>query len=235
MEKLKRSKDAQIKKTITCTDCGIKLLWTSLAKHRKRCHPRENLQDLVSVEEKFPVKSVVLEDVRVKLVKMESDEEKVNSGLCEYEMIRLENIRQREALFAKLNLEEAKVEALSSIRRKAGDASKRVLQKVNKDQGNVPRRASLRLAGSSVQPKRCQSSTEPKVQRDPEPDVSLRPSVVNEDGRSQVLIVENAELDRKKCTKSKKTVSCTECGVILLNSNLKRHKKRFHPEKMFSE
>ena len=99
MEKLKRSKDAQLKKTITCTDCGIKLLWTSLAKHRKKCHTRENQQNLVSVEEKVPVKSVVLEDVRVKLVKMESDEEKVKSGLCEYEMIRLKNIRQREAMF----------------------------------------------------------------------------------------------------------------------------------------
>ena len=102
----------------------------------------------------------------MKLVKMESDEEKVKSGLCEYEMIRLENIRQREAMFAKLNLEEAKVEALSSIRRKAGVASERILQKVKKENGNVPRRASLRLAGSSVQPKRCQSSAEPKVQRD---------------------------------------------------------------------
>ena len=39
---------------------------------------------------------------------------------------------------------------------------------------------------------------------------------------------ENIELDRKRCTGTKKTVSCNECGISLLSSSLIKHRKRFH-------
>ena len=36
--KLKRPRDAQLEGTVTCTDCGIKFHWASLARHKKICH-----------------------------------------------------------------------------------------------------------------------------------------------------------------------------------------------------
>ena len=69
-----------------------------------------------------PEKFAVMEDVQMKqeedvLSKEEEKKVEINPGLCEYELIRLENIRQREALFAQLNLDTAKVEASPRIER----------------------------------------------------------------------------------------------------------------------
>ena len=36
--KPKRPRDAQLEGTVTCTDCGIKFHWASLARHKKMCH-----------------------------------------------------------------------------------------------------------------------------------------------------------------------------------------------------
>jgi hypothetical protein len=59
----------------------------------------------VQVEEEVVMEEVVVEEEAAGL------EEEEMRGLCEYERIRLRNIRQREALFAKLELQEAKEEA----------------------------------------------------------------------------------------------------------------------------
>ena len=73
--------------------------------------------------QEVPEKFVVMQDVQMKLEGEEDLELKeaknsvINPGLCEYELIRLENIRQREALFAELNLNAAKVEASPRIER----------------------------------------------------------------------------------------------------------------------
>ena len=64
-----------------------------------------------------PEKSAVMEDVQMKQGEDVSTNVDINPGLCEYELIRLENIRQREALFAQLNLDAAKVEASPRIER----------------------------------------------------------------------------------------------------------------------
>ena len=69
-----------------------------------------------------PEKSAVMEDVQIKeeedeVAKQEEKIVKTNPSLCEYELIRLENIRQREALFAQLDLDAAKVEASPRIER----------------------------------------------------------------------------------------------------------------------
>ena len=70
-------------------------------------------------------------------------------GLCEYELIRLENIRQREAMFAELNLDAAKVEALPRIER-ARDAPFKQPERKEKVVMVIPARASSRLAYGSV-------------------------------------------------------------------------------------
>ena len=65
----------------------------------------------------IPEKSAVMEDVQMKQEEDEVTNVDLNPGLCEYELIRLENIRQREALFAQLDLDAAKVEASPRIQR----------------------------------------------------------------------------------------------------------------------
>ena len=63
-----------------------------------------------------PEKSAVMKDVQMKQEDVVTNVD-INPGLCAYELIRLENIRQREALFAQLNLDAAKVEASPRIER----------------------------------------------------------------------------------------------------------------------
>merc|ERR1719334_178984 len=81
----------------------------------------------------------------------EEDPEMV--GLSEYEKIRLRNIRQREALFAELALQEAKEEAseASGVVGSSTQAVKRSSrrEKIEKD-ASEPVRKSLRLAGGKV-------------------------------------------------------------------------------------
>merc|ERR1712156_1101989 len=94
---------------------------------------------------------------------------KTNPGLSEYELIRLENIRQREALFAELNLDAAKVEASPRIERTVSAPSRRGLQSEKKEKEVLPRRASTRLAGGSVKEiERYNPAPEPEARNDPE-------------------------------------------------------------------
>jgi len=92
--------------------------------------------------------------IEKKEVKEEMDDEEDSGmvGLCEYEKIRLRNIRQREALFAELALQEAKEEARDALGVGASGASDRRSsrrEKVEKDP-TEPVRKSLRLAGGKV-------------------------------------------------------------------------------------
>ena len=71
-----------------------------------------------------------MKDVEVKpeiKVKEEKKYVKTNPGLSEYELIRLGNMRQREALFADLNLDAAKVEASPRIERTVSAPSRYVM------------------------------------------------------------------------------------------------------------
>jgi len=98
-------------------------------------------------------KTMEMKDVEVKpeiKVKEEKKYVNTNPGLSEYELIRLENIRQREALFAELNLDAAKVEASPRIERTVSAPSRRGLQSEKKEKEVLPRRASTRLTGGSV-------------------------------------------------------------------------------------
>ena len=187
--KLKRPRKAESKRTVTCTDCGVQLHWASLARHRKRHQPskEEPLENggVFKDREEVHEKSAVLEDVQIK---PESEEEidafdetskeeieakkekteEMNPGLCEYELIRLENIRQREALFAELNLDAAKVEASSRIEKTTGAPPGRVRQTEKREKEVLPMRVSSRLAIRVM--KRCNPVPKPEVQRTLETD-----------------------------------------------------------------
>jgi len=121
-----------------------------------------------------PEKSAVMEDVQIKeeedeVAKQEEKIVKTNPSLCEYELIRLENIRQREALFAQLDLDAAKVEASPRIERTVSAPSRRGLQTAKREKEVLPRRASTRLAGGAVKEiERYNPVPEPEVRRTPE-------------------------------------------------------------------
>ena len=196
--KLKRPRNAETKRTVTCTDCGVQLHWASLARHRKRHQPlgKEPLGNEVTNKDGEEVleKTGVLEDVQMKpeydgeieafneSFKEDIEakkKEKTNHGLCEYELIRLENIRQREALFAELNLDAAKVEASSMIEKATvAPPIKRGRQTEKRETEMLPTRASTRLAirdSIRVMKKRSNSVPKPEVQRNPETDGGFDP------------------------------------------------------------
>jgi len=134
---------------------------------------RSKIRGGLQVKE-VPEKFAVMEDVQKKqeedvLSKEEEKNVEINAGLCEYELIRLENIRQREALFAQLNLDSAKVEASPRIARTVSAPSRRGLQTEKREKEVLPRRASTRLAGGLVNEiERYNPVPEPEVRRSPE-------------------------------------------------------------------
>ena len=74
------------------------------------------------------------------------------AGLCEYERIRLRNIREREALFAELNISEAKSDLskmFTPTQNRLGP-SKRGLASQPKKKEVLPPRKSSRLSGAQV-------------------------------------------------------------------------------------
>jgi len=93
-------------------------------------------------------------NVKMETKQVEEEEEDPGMvGLCEYEKIRLRNIRQREALFAELALQEAKEEAREATgvpaSGKRSSSRREKVEKVEKDP-TEPVRKSLRLAGGKV-------------------------------------------------------------------------------------
>jgi len=133
--------------------------------------PNLALKSKTKLNEASP-KTIEMKDVEVKpeiKVKEEKKYVKTNPGLSEYELIRLENIRQREALFAELNLDAAKVEASPRFERTVSAPSRRGLQSEKREKEVLPRRASTRLAGGSVKEiERYNPAPEPEARNDPE-------------------------------------------------------------------
>jgi len=184
-----------------------------------------------------PEKSAVLEDVQIKPERGEEidafdesfkeeveakKEEETKHGLCEYELIRLENIRQREALFAELNLDAAKVEASSMT----GAPSKRVRQLEKKETEVLPTRASTRLAirDSIREMKKFNYVPKPEeVQRTTEAYEGVKES-------GQAVMEIGGGNTKENCTAPQKRVTCTKCGISLCENYLKRHMHRFHLE-----
>merc|ERR1712106_1182208 len=74
-------------------------------------------------------------------------------GLCEYEKIRLRNIREREALFNELNISEANSELkhlLNLTTKNKQGPSKRGIASIKKEKEILPPRKSSRLRGGKV-------------------------------------------------------------------------------------
>merc|ERR1719447_615565 len=123
---------------------------------------RERRQNQTSAKEEMAKIALVTEETENQVPAEEKLEKQIEPcgeedlemvGLSEYEKIRLRNIRQREALFAELALQEAKEEAseASGVVGSSTQAVKRSSrrEKIEKD-ATEPIRKSLRLAGGKV-------------------------------------------------------------------------------------
>jgi len=119
-----------------------------------------NLMDSIKEEKNVVNDAPRKENMKVEKIiekkQVEEAEDPGMVGLCEYEKIRLRNIRQREALFAELALQEAKEEAREATGVTASGASgkrsssrREKVEKLEKDP-TEPVRKSLRLAGGKV-------------------------------------------------------------------------------------
>merc|ERR1719420_2231825 len=76
-----------------------------------RTNSGDNVKDMVNAPSKENVTGGKLIEKKEITEDMNEEEDPEMVGLSEYEKIRLRNIRQREALFAELALQEAKEEA----------------------------------------------------------------------------------------------------------------------------
>jgi len=102
----------------------------------------DNFSDCVKKEEKNYVEKIDGESENVDDSEM--------AGLCEYEKIRLKNIRQREALFAELAIKEAKEQASGGHSKESVKREKRNRDSLEDKDSAEPVRKSLRLAGGKV-------------------------------------------------------------------------------------
>ena len=109
---------------------------------------RKVLEDLTKKDIKSVVEEVKEEEEDVKVDNYDAEME----GLCDYEIIRLQNIREREEMFRELRLTEAKAEVFPVSRPEGSKAtpSSRGLQSEKKVRESLPRRSSARLAGGKV-------------------------------------------------------------------------------------
>jgi len=116
-----------------------------------RTNSGDNVKDMVNAPSKENVTGGKLIEKKEVTVEMNEEEDPEMVGLSEYEKIRLRNIRQREALFAELALQEAKEEArdASGVPGVSSKRASRSREKVEKDP-TEPVRKSLRLAGGKV-------------------------------------------------------------------------------------
>jgi len=121
-------------------------------KGQKQTPVEEEMEKVALVTEETE-NQVPAEEKLEKQTEPDEEEDPEMVGLSEYEKIRLRNIRQREALFAELALQEAKEEAseASGVVKSSTQAVKRSSrrEKIDKD-ATEPVRKSLRLAGGKV-------------------------------------------------------------------------------------
>merc|ERR1711892_868667 len=134
-----------IKKTIAKTTVRPKT--TSMEK-------RKAFAELSNIDMEQKTNLGKLKEINSDNAEVDSDENDPEmEGLCEYEKIRLRNIREREALFNELNISEANSELkhlLNITTKNKQDPSKRGIASIKKEKEILPPRKSSRLRGGKV-------------------------------------------------------------------------------------
>merc|ERR1711892_963855 len=109
------------------------------------------LKEIKKIEKGVDASEGLLNSDNAEVHSDENDPEMV--GLCEYEKIRLRNIREREALFNELNISEANSELkhlLNITTKNKQGPSKRGIASIKKEKEILPPRKSSRLRGGKV-------------------------------------------------------------------------------------
>merc|ERR1711892_1314816 len=134
-----------IKKTIAKTTA--KPMTTSMEK-------RKAFAELSNIEMEQKTNLGKLKEINSDNAEVDSDENDPEMvGLCEYEKIRLRNIREREALFNELNISEANSELkhlLNITTKNKQGPSKRGIASIKKEKEILQPRKSSRLRGGKV-------------------------------------------------------------------------------------
>merc|ERR1712223_495440 len=142
----------ELRENCTTDDNNVMSVAPVKEKGQKQTSVKEEMEKIALVTEETENQVPAVEKLE-KQIEPAEEEDPEMVGLSEYEKIRLRNIRQREALFAELALQEAKEEAreASGVVGSSTQAVKRFSrrEKVDKDAAE-PVRKSLRLAGGKV-------------------------------------------------------------------------------------
>jgi len=150
--KSQREPLGELKENCTTDDNNVMSVAPVKEEGQKQTSVKEEMEKIALVTEETE-NQVPAEEKLEKQIEPDEAEDPEMVGLSEYEKIRLRNIRQREALFAELALQEAKEEAseASGVVRSSTQAVKRSSrrEKIDKD-ATEPVRKSLRLAGGKV-------------------------------------------------------------------------------------
>merc|ERR1711892_235150 len=162
-----------------------------------------------------------------KLKEINSDNAEVDSdendpemvGLCEYEKIRLRNIREREALFNELNISEANSELkhlLNITSNNKQGPSKRGIASIKKEKEILPPRKSSRLRGGKVaEIDRYVPEVESAVEETPIllQSLDIKETFNNSSDPASLTHAQNFLTSLSKATTSKSTISF--CGSSL--------------------
>jgi len=150
--KSQREPLGELRENCTTDDNNVMSVAPVKEKGQKQTSVKEEMEKIALVTEETE-NQVPAEEKLEKQIEPDEEEDPEMVGLSEYEKIRLRNIRQREALFAELALQEAKEEAseASGVVGSSTQAVKRSSrrEKIDKD-ATEPVRKSLRLAGGKV-------------------------------------------------------------------------------------
>merc|ERR1711892_90437 len=154
----------------------------------------------------------------------ENDPEMV--GLCEYEKIRLRNIREREALFNELNISEANSELkhlLNITTKNKQGPSKRGIASIKKEKEILPPRKSSRLRGGKVaEIDRYVPELETTVEETPIllQSLDIKETFNNSSDPASLTHAQNFLTSLSKATTSKSTISFSGSSLKSATSSL---------------
>merc|ERR1712106_462823 len=207
-----------IKKTIAKTTVRPKT--TSMEK-------RKAFAELSNIDMEQKTNLGKLKEINSDNAEVDSDENDPEMiGLCEYEKIRLRNIREREALFNELNISEANSELkhlLNITTKNKQGPSKRGIASIKKEKEILPPRKSSRLRGGNVaEIDRYVPELETAVEETPIllQSLDIKETFNNSSDPASLTHAQNFLTSLSKATTSKSTISFSGSSLKSATSSL---------------
>jgi len=207
-----------IKKTIAKTTVRPKT--TSMEK-------RKAFAELSNIDMEQKTNLGKLKEINSDNAEVDSDENDPEMvGLCEYEKIRLRNIREREALFNELNISEANSELkhlLNITTKNKQGPSKRGIASIKKEKEILPPRKSSRLRGGKVaEIDRYVPELETAVEETPIllQSLDIKETFNNSSDPASLTHAQNFLTSLSKATTSKSTISFSGSSLKSATSSL---------------